>query len=83
MYSTNYESAIIYTWTEYNPMLSDVTKTTRVAFVKFMAKGDKKRDEATVVNETKSALSRSSSKAVLNFRESIKRIIVRTIEFCY
>lgn len=63
-------------------MLSDVTKTTRVAFVKFMAKGDKKRDEMMIVNEAaKPALSRTNSKALINFRDSIKRVLVRPIAF--
>lgn len=64
-------------FSEYNPKLSDATKGTRVAYVKFM-KGTFKpnKDDVSIVDETKSALSRTSSKAIVDFTASIKKVIV-------
>lgn len=59
---------------EYNPKLSDVTKTTRVAFVKFMAKS-KQRDDVETIDETADAGAGDAGAAVVNLRASIKRII--------
>lgn len=57
--------------------MSDATKGTRVAYVKFM-KGTFKpnKDDVSVVDETKPSLSRTSSKAIVDFTASIKRVIV-------
>lgn len=70
---------------EYNPKLSDVTKTTRVAFVKFMASSTLKppaRDDVSIVDETKMSLSRTSSKSITDFAINLQKATV-SISICY
>lgn len=71
-----------FTIIEYNPQLADVTKTTRVAYVKFMSRAFKDgagtKDNVSVVDE-KAALSRSSSKAMIKFTSSVNALTAVTI----